>query len=122
KSVVPPAEAMATMRGHLYNDRTKLAVYSLATFGLALQYEVDLGDEVDAQRDMVVRNLSQYVVEDKENQTAYLNLPGGFWWFWYGSEYEAQAYYLKLLAATEPKSDVAAGLVKYLLNNRKHAT
>jgi uncharacterized protein YfaS (alpha-2-macroglobulin family) len=122
KSVIPPADAMTTMRGHLYNDRTKLAVYSLATFGLALQYEVDLGDAVAEQRDMVVRNLSQYVVEDKENQTAYLNLPGGFWWFWYGSEYEAQAYYLKLLAATEPKSDVAAGLVKYLLNNRKHAT
>ena len=29
---------------------------------------------------------------------------------------------LKLLALTEPKSEKAAGLVKYLLNNRKHAT
>src|SRR5262249_15565809 len=32
------------------------------------------------------------------------------------------AYYLKLLAATEPDSPVAPRLVKYLLNNRKHAT
>ena len=32
------------------------------------------------------------------------------------------AYYLKLLMATEPKSTVAPRLVKYLLNNRKHAT
>jgi len=62
-------------------------------------------------------------VEDKENQTAYLNLPNqGYWWCWYGSEYEAHAYYLKLLAATDPKSEKAAGLVKYLLNNRRHAT
>ena len=45
-----------------------------------------------------------------------------YWWCWYGSEYEAQAYYLKLLALTDPKSPRAADLVKYLLNNRKHST
>ena len=71
---------------------------------------------------MVMRNISQYVVEDDENQTAYLNLPEGIWWYWYGSEFEANAYYLKLLAATDPKSRVAPRLVKYLVNNRKHAT
>ena len=38
------------------------------------------------------------------------------------SEYEAQSYYLKLLARTDPKGRVASRLVKYLLNNRKHAT
>jgi uncharacterized protein YfaS (alpha-2-macroglobulin family) len=45
-----------------------------------------------------------------------------YWWYWYGSEFEAHAYYLKLLAATEPKSEKASRLVKYLLNNRKHST
>ena len=69
-----------------------------------------------------MRNISQYVVQDNENQTAYLNLPANIWWYWYGSEFEANAYYLKLLAATEPKSPVAPRLVKYLVNNRKHAT
>ncbi len=44
------------------------------------------------------------------------------WWCWYGSETEAEAYYLKLLAATDPKGKTAPRLVKYLLNNRKHAT
>jgi len=119
-----PGAQLATMRKYIYNDRTKLAVYSLATFGLALQHEIDGGDGRDQveMRDMVLENLSQYVVADDENQTAYLNLPGGYWWHWYGSEYEAHAYYLKLLAANDPQSDVAAGLVKYLLNNRKHAT
>ena len=66
--------------------------------------------------------MASIVVEDDENQTAYLNLPGGYWWYWYGSEMEAHAYYLKLLVATDPKSKVAPRLVKYLLNNRRHAT
>jgi uncharacterized protein YfaS (alpha-2-macroglobulin family) len=105
------------MRDHLYNDRTKLAVYGLALYGLALHKQ----QEADKLA-MVMRNISQYVVEDDENQTAYLKLPENIWWYWYGSEYEAHAYYLKLLAATDPKSEIAPRLVKYLVNNRKHAT
>ena len=105
------------MLGHLYRDRKHLAVYSLTNFALALHYR---GDEEGLA--MVMRNISQYLRQDDENQTAWLELSGGTWWYWYGSEYEAQAYYLKLLAATEPKSEVAPRLVKYLLNNRRHAT
>ncbi len=105
------------MRDRLYHDRTKLAVYSLAMYGLALHKQ----DETEKLA-MVMRNISQYVVEDEENQTAYLNLPEGIWWYWYGSEFEAHAYYLKLLAATEPKGPVAPQIVKYLVNNRRHAT
>src|SRR6185369_7915295 len=71
---------------------------------------------------MIVQNIDQYLQQDDENQTAYLKLPENSWWYWYGSEYEAQAYYLKLLAATDPKSEKASRLVKYLLNNRRHAT
>ncbi len=56
------------MRDHLYNDRTKLAVYGLATYGLALhkQHEAE-------KLAMIMRNIGQFVVEDNENQTAYLN-------------------------------------------------
>ena len=39
-----------------------------------------------------------------------------------GKLIEADAYYLKLLAKTDPKGERASRLVKYLLNNRKHAT
>lgn len=105
------------MRDFLYRDRTHLAVYSLATYGLALH---QLG-ETDKLA-MVMRNMAQFIVQDDENQTAWLNLPDGHWWNWYGSEYEAHAYFLKLLAATEPTSEIAPRMVKYLLNNRKHAT
>jgi uncharacterized protein YfaS (alpha-2-macroglobulin family) len=141
-AAAPPAEAdekdvaktasdtHRRMRDYLYQDRTELAVYSLATFGLALYYEEsgvrgqESGDERAAEMlDMVMRNISQYVQQDDENQTAWLELPNsGYWWHWYGSEYEAHAFYLKLLAAREPQSEVASRMVKYLLNNRKHAT
>jgi len=105
------------MREYLYRDRTKLAVYGLAIYGQALQKHADT-----EKLTMVMRNLSQYVRQDNENQTAWLELPSSGWWHWYGSEYEAHAYYLKLLAATEPDSEIAPRLVKYLLNNRRHAT
>ena len=105
------------MRDYLFRDRTQLSAYSLATYGLAL-HQLDENDKLA----MILRNLRQYVVEDAENQTAYLNLPGNMWWYWYGSEMEAHAYYLKLLVATDPQSKLAPKLVKYLLNNRRHAT
>ena len=106
------------MREFLYRDRLVLPVYAQAMFGLALH---TVGDK--EKRDVVVRNLDQYLVQDDENQTAYLKLPqNNWWWCWYGSEYEAQAYYLKLLCAVDPKGQKPARLVKYLLNNRKHAS
>jgi uncharacterized protein YfaS (alpha-2-macroglobulin family) len=116
--VLADADAKSdAMRDHLYNDRTKLAVYGLAMYGLALNKQKET-----EKLAMVMQNIGQFVVEDDENQTAYLNLPQNIWWYWYGSEYEAHAYYLKLLAATQPKSPIAPRLVKYLINNRKHAT
>ncbi len=71
----------------------------------------------------MLQNIGQYVVRDDENQTAYLKLPNeGYWWWWYGSEVETDAFYLKLLARTDPKGELAPRLVKYVLNNRRHGT
>jgi len=106
------------MLAFLYRDRTHIAVYAKAMFGMAL-HKLDEKDKLA----MIMQNIEQYLVQDDENQTAYLKLPNqGYWWYWYGSEYEAHAYYLKLLARVEPKSEKASRLVKYLLNNRRHAT
>ncbi|MFZ1934064.1 MAG: MG2 domain-containing protein [Thermoguttaceae bacterium] len=107
----------ADMLDFLYRDRTKLGVYGMAMFGIALDKQ--------GERDklaMLLRNIGQYVQQDDENQTAWLNMPEGCWWFWYGSEFEAEAYYLKLLARTDPHGELARRLVKYLLNNRKNAS
>ncbi|MBX9788870.1 MAG: alpha-2-macroglobulin [Pirellulales bacterium] len=107
-----------SMQEYLYRDRVPLSVYSKALFGLALH---KLGAK--EQTAMLRRNIEQFLVQDAENETAYLQLPDdNYWWYWYGSQTEAMAFYLKLLVATEPASPVAPRLVKYLLNNRKHAT
>ncbi len=117
-TLVDAGVANNAMMEFLYRDRTHLAVYAKALFGLAL-HKQGQNDKLA----MILKNIGQFVVEDAENQTAYLRLPvDSPWWYWYGSEVEANAYYLKLLARTNPKDERAAGLVKYLLNNRKHAT
>ncbi|HEV3144939.1 MAG TPA: MG2 domain-containing protein [Gemmataceae bacterium] len=106
------------MRDYLYRDRNHLAVYGKAMLGLAL-HKQQRAEELA----MILKNIEQYVVQDEENQTAYLRLPpDNAWWYWYGSEIESDAYYLKLLARANPKGETASRLVKYLLNNRKHAT
>lgn len=109
----------SAMRDFLYRDRVRLAVYAKALFGLGLEKQADQKDKLA----MIMQNIRQYVVEDNEDQTAYLKLPeDNYWWMWYGSEIEADANYLKLLSRTAPKGELAPKLVKYLLNNRKNST
>ncbi len=105
------------MSEYVYRHRKSLSVYSLAMYGLTLH---QAGDQ--EKLSMVLRNIDQFLVQDEENETAYLDIAGGYWWYWYGSETEANAYYLKLLSRVDPKGEKASRLVKYLLNNRKHAT
>jgi uncharacterized protein YfaS (alpha-2-macroglobulin family) len=107
------------MQRFLYRDRTKLTLYGAGMFGLALHKQGQI-----EQRDMIIKNIDQFVVTDKENQTTYIDLPnnGNWWWYWYGDTIEANAYFLKLLTKVNPQDERAAGLVKYLLNNRKHAS
>jgi len=106
------------MMNFLYRDRNHLAVYAKAMYGMALHKQKQA-----VKLAMIVKNIDQFLVQDDENQTAYLKLGNaGYWWYWYGSEYEAQAYYLKLLSRVDPKGRKASRLVKYLLNNRRHAT
>ncbi|ACL03282.1 alpha-2-macroglobulin domain protein [Desulfatibacillum aliphaticivorans] len=109
------------MKDYLMRDKTRLSVYGLTLLGAGLQA---MEEREDLAR--VMKNISQYLVCDDENQTCYLEMgSGGYWWYWYGDQMEANAWYLKLLAATGFARDndlqnQAAGLVKYILNNRKH--
>jgi uncharacterized protein YfaS (alpha-2-macroglobulin family) len=106
------------MRDFLYRDRNDLAVYAKCVYALGL----DLKNETE-KRDMLRKNIEQFLIVDPENQTARLDVRnGGYWWWWYGSDIETQAFYLKLLSRVEPKSEKASGLVKFLINNRKNAT
>ncbi|HUQ71350.1 MAG TPA: alpha-2-macroglobulin family protein, partial [Planctomycetaceae bacterium] len=106
------------MQQFLFRDRVSLPVYAKALFGLALQKQ-----QQAEQLAMIVQNIEQFLVQDDENQTAYLKLPeDNWWWHWYGSDIEANAYFLKLLTRINPQDQRCSRLVKYLLNNRKHAT
>jgi len=108
----------AEMREFLYRDRNFIAVQSKAMFGLAM-HKQGHKDKLD----MILQNISQYVVKDGENQSAYLRLPPeNYWWCWYGNDIESNAWYLKLLSRTDPKSDLPSQLAKYIINNRKHAS
>ncbi|MDO4586271.1 MAG: MG2 domain-containing protein [Planctomycetia bacterium] len=126
------------MKEFLWDSRTDLSLYSLATFGLALNNEISiqpnnlsaktqnaLQQQSKSRIETILRILSQYLKQDNENQTAWLDLNSGrnwFWWSWFDSEFETQAYYLKLLVNVNPQDPVAPRMVKYLLNNRKNAT
>jgi len=106
------------MRALLYEKRSGLSRYNLALLGLTCD-----ALEEDARRDMCLRNLKQFLKQDDENQTAYLDLPGGGgWWYWYEDSIETQAAFLRLLVAAEPKGETAARIAKYLLNNRRNGT
>jgi len=108
----------AAMLDALYKDRLSLTPYAQALLGSALHTA-----KRNDQRDMVRRNLEQFLVTDPENQTAWLKLQNSnSWWHWYGDPIETQAAYLQLLVAIEPASPNASGLVKYLLNNRRHGS
>ncbi len=106
------------MLAFLYRDRVDLPVYAKCLLALEQHRK---GDE--ARRDEVMKMIFQFLKRDPENQTTYLDLQNtNYWWNWYGSEVEAHAWYLKLLAAVKPNDADTRGLVKYLVNNRKHAT
>jgi alpha-2-macroglobulin len=104
------------MQQLLFDQREHLTTYGKALLAWATHR---LGNA--QQTSMLRRNIEQFLVEDAENETAFLTNSGS-WWYWYGSEIEANALYLKLLSAVEPQGRTAPRIVKWLLNNRKHAT
>ncbi len=103
----------AAIDSYLYRDRGSLTAYGMALTGLLF----DLRNDPE-RRDMLIRNLRQFVVRDPANQTAWLQLPNDSRWYWYGSENEAMAIFLQLLIRSNPQDPDAPQLVKYLLNNR----
>jgi alpha-2-macroglobulin len=106
------------MRERLFTERGKLSINGLTIFASACQ---QLKEKEKLK--MLLENINQFFVEDKENQTAYLRIPAGYWWWsWYGRDIDTQAEYLKLLAKVDPRGKRAAWLAKYILINRKHAT
>jgi alpha-2-macroglobulin len=110
-------EGDKAMRDLLYEKRNNLSRYNLCLLGLACHA---VGEK--EQRNMCLRNVRQFLKQDDENQTAWLELPQGDWWYWWDDAIETQAAFLRLLVTTEQKCETAARLAKYLLNNRRNGT
>ena len=108
------------MRDFLYRDRTQLAVYAKAMFGLALHKQQQAGEAGDDP----ARTSSSTSSQDDENQTAYLQAAGGQLLVVLVRQRDRGQRLLPQAAgrAPIPKGETASRLVKYLLNNRKHAT
>ena len=106
------------MLGYQFRDKNDTGVYAKSLLGMSLHLVED-----SERRDAVIRNIEQFLVYDEENQTAFLEMKnGGYWWYWYGNDIEAHSWYLKLLTAVKPKSKETRGIVKFLMNNRKNGT
>ncbi|MFN3191228.1 MAG: alpha-2-macroglobulin family protein [Aureliella sp.] len=100
----------------LYRDRGQLSCYGMSLVALACKA---VGDQDKLA--MLRRNIEQFLVVDDENQTAFLSCRGPNW-YWYGSEIESNATFLELVVAQNANDPLAPKLIKYLLNNRPHAT
>ena len=102
------------MIDYLYRDRLGLSVYAMSLTGLVLHAQ-----GAAEKRDVVLRNIEQFLEQNDDNQTAWLRLSENDRWYWYGSDNEAQAMYLRLLLKVRPADPLAGRIVKYLLNNRR---
>ncbi len=98
----------------IYERRQQLSPYGLAM----LAFAYDKGTE---KRVMLKRNLTQFLKQDNENGTAYLEIPDSMWFFWWGNENVTQAAYLRLLIADDPKDPVAVKLANYLVTNIRNS-
>ncbi|MCR9297024.1 MAG: alpha-2-macroglobulin, partial [bacterium] len=110
------SDAVNAMQKALYEHRKELSIYGKSLLALATR-QLQLTEQVA----MLKANIEQFLVQDQENETAFLADETSAW-YWYGSAIEANAMYLKLLAEEDPQGITAPRLVKYLLNNRKHAS
>ncbi len=104
-----------TLTGLLYERRGQLSVYGKSLLALAL-WRAD--DKDDAR--VVLRNAAQFMKEDPENQTAWLDTPRGGWWYWWNNDIESNATYLRALVTIRPDDPSAPKIVKWLLANRQN--
>lgn len=99
----------------LYANRVELPLYAQVLVGLETNRLKD-----QAKLEEILRLTGQMLKRDEENQTAFLDAgSSGHWWNWYGSDVEANAWYLKLLTAVKPNDADTRGLAKFLVNGRK---
>ncbi len=101
------------LNNRLFERRVKLSAYGKSMLALALH---QVGDKARAK--LVLENVMQFVKEDAENETAWIDTGNDYWWYWWNNDVETNATLLRALTAISPKDPRGPRLVKWLLNNR----
>jgi alpha-2-macroglobulin len=105
----------ALLDKYLLDRRGRLSVYGKSLLALALW---NLNRKDDAR--LVLRNAEQFLKEDPENETAWIDTNTRWWWYWWNDDIESNAFFLRALVAIRPTDPRAPMIVKWLLNHRKH--
>ncbi len=99
----------------LYEKRGELNNYGRSLLALAM-HNAKRPEEAQT----LLRNVLQFVERDDSNETAWVRTPQRYWWFWWNNDIETNAWALKAIVTLDPKNDLAPGIVKWLLNNRRN--
>ncbi len=98
-----------------YDNRDQLSTYGKALLALALHR---LGDAERAA--VVVDNLRDRARVDELEGSASFDYEGtGGWWWWYEDRVETNAWALRAFLAVAPDDELADGLMKWLVVNRR---
>ncbi|MFP4056466.1 MAG: MG2 domain-containing protein [Candidatus Brocadiia bacterium] len=97
----------------IWSRREKLNAASRALLALAFHH---LGDAERAR--VMLRNLEDYLEEDRENGTAHWGKTSGYW-RWSHDAVEATSYALRAYLAVEPSNRLVKPIMKWLVNNRR---
>ncbi len=108
-------EKSDVLNGYLIARRAKLSVYGKSLLAMALW---NLGDAKHAE--LLLENGLQFLKEDHENETAWVEGDGRQWWYWWNNDVETNATFLRALVTIRPRDPRAAKIVKWLLNHRQN--
>lgn len=101
------------LNDYLFSRRVKLSAYGKSMLALALHQGGD-----SARAKLVLENVLQFLKEDDENQTAWIDTGSDRWWYWWNNDIETNATLLRALSAMSPEDPRAPKLVKWILNHR----
>jgi len=96
-----------------WTQREKLNAYTRALMALAFR---NLGDRERAR--IMLRNLEDYLEEDKDNKTAHWGKMRNYW-HWSHDAVEATSYALKAYLAIEPNHRLVKPIMTWLVANRR---
>ncbi len=105
------------LRLRLYRERNRLNAYGQALLALALQQ----GDDKTRAKE-VLRDLVKQTQRNSNEGTAHIPTAAAGWWLWHNSDIETNAWTLRAVLAIDPGNELAAGLARWLAQNRKNGT